>query len=582
MEAARSQSFARFPRLDGMPEEHYDVAILGGGLAGLTLALQIKQSRPETSVFVAEKREGPAPAAAFKVGESTVELAANYFSQVLGLKDHLESDQLPKLGLRFFFPAGDNRDIAGRLEWGSAGFAPVPSYQLDRGSFENELFRRNLVSGVHAFDACRVEDVELGRGEHSVMVTRDDEAATVKARWVVDAAGRRFIIKKKLGLGKEVEHDINSSWLRLAGGLDIESFSDDKAWLDALNEPRTRRFSTNHLMGEGYWVWLIPLSSGAISIGIVADPRFHPFEQINTLDGAIDWLKRHEPLVGEAIDARRGDIEDFLKVQRYSHGCERVYHPDRWCMTGEAGVFLDPFYSPGSDFIAMSNTYVTDLIVRDLDGEDVTERAEAHNASLLKSFEDVLRGYYLDQYGHWGNAEVMHAKFVFEYTQYWAMTVTPFFYRKLTDLEFKASVQDAIDRSFELLALVAQVLRDWHRLSEEREWPGVFVKAGTVPAMIGRYMDLIAGFDDEELRAKFAENIALLEAMAVSLFHKAASRALPGGGPDPERAVNPYAIGLDPDRWESDGLFDGSGMTLSQARDRIPEADNLWLDDRLA
>ena len=34
--------------------------------------------------------------------------------------------------------------------------------------------------------------------------------------------------------------------------------------------------STNHICGEGYWVWLIPLSSGPISIGIVADPRFHP------------------------------------------------------------------------------------------------------------------------------------------------------------------------------------------------------------------------------------------------------------------------------------------------------------------
>ncbi len=53
-----------------------------------------------------------------------------------------------------------------------------------------------------------------------------------------------------------------------------------------------RKLCTNHLMGEGYWVWLIPLSSGPISIGIVADPRFHPFDEITTLDAAIDWLRR--------------------------------------------------------------------------------------------------------------------------------------------------------------------------------------------------------------------------------------------------------------------------------------------------
>ena len=62
------------------PEEHYDVAILGGGLAGLTLAIQLKQTRPETSVVVLEKREGPAPLAAFKVGESTVPAGAHYFA----------------------------------------------------------------------------------------------------------------------------------------------------------------------------------------------------------------------------------------------------------------------------------------------------------------------------------------------------------------------------------------------------------------------------------------------------------------------------------------------------------------------
>src|SRR5207237_4072527 len=105
-------------------------------------------------------------------------------------------------------------------------------------------------------------------------------------RWVVDATGRASTLKRKLGLEKDVAHTINSAWLRLGGGINIDDWSEDPDWHARMVERGFRGLSTNHLMGEGYWVWLIPLVSGPISIGIVADPRFHPYEDINTLEGA--------------------------------------------------------------------------------------------------------------------------------------------------------------------------------------------------------------------------------------------------------------------------------------------------------
>ena len=105
--------------------------------------------------------------------------------------------------------------------------------------------------------------------------------------------------------------------------------------------------STVHLMGKGYWTWLIPLASDSHSIGIVADDALHPYPTLNRFDKAMGWLHTFEPQCAEVLEAHRGDLDDFLGLQHFSHSCTQMYSADRWALIGEAGVFTDPFYSPG-------------------------------------------------------------------------------------------------------------------------------------------------------------------------------------------------------------------------------------------
>jgi hypothetical protein len=76
-------------------------------------------------------------------------------------------------------------------------------------------------------------------------------------------------------------------------------------------------------VGEGYWVWLIPLASGSHSVGIVADPRIHPLKRINTFNRALDWLREFQPRLAEDIESKRDRLQDFMFLKHFSYSCKK-------------------------------------------------------------------------------------------------------------------------------------------------------------------------------------------------------------------------------------------------------------------
>jgi flavin-dependent dehydrogenase len=535
--------------------ERYDVVILGGGLAGLSLAIQLKRARPGVRLLVAERSPHPLPEAAVKVGEATVEVGADYFSNVIGMKEHLQTCQLPKLALRFFFGADGNHDITRRLEVGVSDFALLPSYQLDRGRMENALGERARELGAEFLDGCKVQDVMLGGKQHTVTLVRGSKEMTIEARWVVDASGRASILKRKLGLARKNDHEINAAWFRIGKFIKVDDWSEDPAWQARMApRPRHRWLSTNQLMGPGYWVWLIPLASGSHSIGIVADPRFHPFDEFNTFERALAWLRKHEPQCAEKVEAERDLLQDFRVMKNYSHGCKRVYSPDRWCLTGEAGVFIDPFYSPGSDFIATSNSFITALIDYDL---RVGSRVRLHvlariyNAMYLAQYETGMVSFQ-DQYKIFGNTQVFSMKHYWDYAFYWAFAAVLSFKNKWPDVVFMVSVLGQIMAVRRLHCRMQRFFLEWGAL-EKRQWSGMMIDATKLEFVRVFHGLLAAEYDDHQLRARLKDNLRILEWVAVEMFRRAA----PLVGSIPEgRPINPYAISLRPERWAAEHLFD--------------------------
>jgi len=496
-----------------------DVVILGGGLAGLTLALQLRGAYPDLDILVLERNRHPLPAAAHKVGESTVEIGAHYFDTTLGLRAHLDAEQIRKFGLRYFFSEGRD-DIENVTELGVSRYLPAPSYQIDRGTFENFLGAEVRRRGIEFRDATTVRGFEIGEGDapHHVRFTDDDGEHAVASRWLLDASGRAALLRRRLDLTRDNGHHANAVWFRVDARIDMDQWSDDAEWRGRCHAERWR--STNHYLGPGYWAWLIPLGSGAHSVGIVCDAGMHPLEGMRDFERAMAWLGTHQPAVARAVDAERDKLLDFRFLRHYSHGCARVFSADRWALTGEAGVFLDPFYSPGSDFIAIANTYIVALIGHDRAGANIAPYAHLYEQLYLSFYESTLT-LFRGQYPLFGNATVLPVKVIWDYAFYWGVLCQLVFQQRLTDLAVLGRVQASLARARGLNLRMQQWFRDWHAID-----PGHGEREMLDQCSLAWFTELNRGLhdalDEAGLVARLAEHADLLEALADAIVLQAA------------------------------------------------------------
>jgi flavin-dependent dehydrogenase len=548
----------------------YDVVVMGGGLAGLSFARQLLLRRPGTTVLVVERMTHPVPVAAHKVGEALVEMSAHYFAEVLKLREHMDSSQIRKMGLRFFPSAQvPPPPLSRRAESGPSDFLPARTYQTDRGIFENALGKMIVADGAEFRHGCRVEGVELdAAGAHTVTISRDQERCAVRARWVVDASGRRGILKNKLGLRQDVSHDCNAVWLRLGEMIWMDRLIEDQepppsdaavaGWTARV--PNGQRWrSTNHLMGCGYWAWLIPLASGSISVGVVADPKHVPFEAINGFDALLSWLAVHEPELARAVQARRDKLQDFHMLKHYAHGCKQVFSPDRWAITGEAGVFTDPLYSPGGDFISIANTFITNMVVADLDGEPVEELVTRSNLFYLTLFQSVLP-VWENQYGLMGHPQVWSAKSVWDPFLYFAVFGILHHNGGLTDVGFMGTVGEDFARVVALNHRMQAFFREWAAAEPAVDADHFVDHTGNVKLITTFEKVLFHRLTPDALRSRLKENVRFVEDVMRVIMAGAACRT--GHVTDPV-TVDPltFTIGSEP----AAGRASGAGRERSIA-----------------
>jgi len=395
----------------------YDVVIIGGAFSGAATALMLKRKRPEARVLIIEKT------AEFdrKVGESTTEVSSCYMTRILGLAHYLGHHQLAKQGLRLWFSNRPDQGFDDCVEVGTRYQSRLPGFQVDRAKLDSHMLNLAVQAGCDLWRPAKVTNLELSNGNgQKISAVLDGGERTVQAGWIVDATGRATMLARKLGhLRPNTEHPINAVWARFNGVKEWDSYEWRQRFPDYANGCRTaREWATNHLLGRGWWVWIIPLQGGDVSAGIVYDSRIFKLTEGASLGQRLHAHILSNPVGREIFGEARVIEGDVHALSMLPYHSEKVCG-NGWAAVGDAAGFIDPLYSPGLDFCSYTSYYVADLLARSLAGEDVSEQLRHYNEQFPITYRYWFESLYKDKYYYMGDAELMSAALLLDVSSYY-------------------------------------------------------------------------------------------------------------------------------------------------------------------
>jgi flavin-dependent dehydrogenase len=326
-----------------------DVAIIGAGPSGTTLASLLKKYRPESSVWVFEREVFPR----HKVGEGLI-VDINRVLHDMDALDVLENHGFPqKFGTTFVWGA-ERRPSTFLFKEGLALVGCPDGYQLeytwhvDRPTYDHLLAQKAEDHGAQVAFGHHVDRIleEEGRVVGLEVLDAEGQRHTVRTSWVVDCAGGSGPLTRERG-ERQLDADLRN--------IALFGYHRDLAWRDDLQGPPELRRTLIMTHPKG-WVWFIPISRTETSVGFVTSVQSYQEEKARR-GGVLDPESYYQEVLrelpeyddlftGSELFNYRQTERKVHVVQEFSYSCDQVWGPG-WVTCGDGAGFVDAILSIG-------------------------------------------------------------------------------------------------------------------------------------------------------------------------------------------------------------------------------------------
>ncbi len=404
----------------------YDVVVIGGALSGASTATLLLRQNPGIRILIVEKSEKLGR----RVGEATVEVSGHFLGRVLGLTRYLNEHHIAKQGLRFWFANERVKSLNQAAEIGPRYLARLPSYQIDRAEIDEEIMRRASEAGATVLRPATISRVDLTSGGlQKLAVKHDGKTRKISTRWVIDASGLTAMLARKNGWWQpNTAHPTAAAWGRWKNVKDWdgrELAEEFPEWAAA--QFGTRGTATNHLIGDGWWSWWIPLKGGDTSIGVVWDQRLVDFQRDGRGIGErMREFLNHHPVGAELLEGAEFIPEDMHWRKNLAYRSS-TFVGDGFALVGDAAAFMDPFYSPGMDWIAFTASRTANLVSRQRKGEEMQALVARHNDDFSTCHDRWFAALYQDKYDYIGEFDLLFLAFRLDLSLYYWGVVEPIY-----------------------------------------------------------------------------------------------------------------------------------------------------------